>query len=315
MRPRHRNDRVASQIVRDSSGREHMLLNFFVQGQPHNAAAAAAPGDQSVLGAALESAQASAAALADMSPDDVLAATGQYATDRWDAFKRLFRFLSGDDLAPSAHPPPPPATEPRREAPPSGWKQGLTGLFAGLRPSGADAGGVLPGAPEEGFTDGEVHADLVMVRAKPARAFSVSSALTRVHPRTTTGNLSFGSCGWTFLVRLRSCVFLFFLSFFSAFLPGRHVLTPLPDEIRFASSPPRTGVCHWRRTTEVANTRRRSRTKPYHSHPIFNIGSPCGAVCAAFASGQDVLSSENVLLRAISTHAAHSRVVRTRTPE
>ncbi|KIP11450.1 hypothetical protein PHLGIDRAFT_124852 [Phlebiopsis gigantea 11061_1 CR5-6] len=162
VRPRHRNDRVASQIVRDSSGREHMLLNFFVQGQPHNAAAAAAPGDQSVLGAALESAQASAAALADMSPDDVLAATGQYATDRWDAFKRLFRFLSGDDLAPSAHPPPPPATEPRREAPPSGWKQGLTGLFAGLRPSGADAGGVLPGAPEEGFTDGEVHADLVM---------------------------------------------------------------------------------------------------------------------------------------------------------
>ena len=74
MRPRHRNDRVASQIVRDSSGREHMLLNFFVQGQPHNAAAAPAPGDQSAFGAALERAQASAAALADMSPDDVLAA-------------------------------------------------------------------------------------------------------------------------------------------------------------------------------------------------------------------------------------------------
>ena len=190
MRPRHRNDRVASQIVRDSSGREHMLLNFFVQGQPHNAAAAPAPGDQSAFGAALERAQASAAALADMSPDDVLAATGTYAADRWDAFKRLFRFLSGD-LVPSAHPPPPPAAEPRREAPPSGWKQGLTGLFAGLRPSGADAGGVLPSAPEEGFTDGEVHADLVMVRAKPARVFCVSSALTHPNPQNDHGQFEF----------------------------------------------------------------------------------------------------------------------------
>lgn len=164
VRPRHRNDRVASQIVRDASGREHMLLNFFVQGQPHNAPAP--PPDQSRLAAALAHAQASAAALADMSGDELRAAAAAYAHDRWAACKRLFRFLSGDPV-PSPPPPPAPPAEPKQEPQPAGWRQGLTGLFAGLRPAGTDAGGAHVNVPDEGFTDGEVHADLVMVRRLP----------------------------------------------------------------------------------------------------------------------------------------------------
>ena len=36
-RPRHRNHYVSSQIFVDSAGREHMLLNFYVQGRPPGA--------------------------------------------------------------------------------------------------------------------------------------------------------------------------------------------------------------------------------------------------------------------------------------
>lgn len=160
VRPRHRNDRVASQIVRDSSGREHMLLNFFVQGQPHNAATV--PPDQSAFQAAVEKAKSSAAALADMSVDEVVASTKGFASDKWESCKKLFRFLSGDPL-PSSPPPPMPSVEPRQEKPAGGWKEGLTGLFAGLRPSSPEsASGPATNIPDEGFVDGEVHADLVM---------------------------------------------------------------------------------------------------------------------------------------------------------
>ena len=146
-----------------------MLLNFFVQGQPHNAAAASsssstsAPHDQSTLiTAAWERTKASASALSDMSPDEMLENTQRYAQEKWESSKKLFRFLSGDPV-PSSQPPPPLAVEPKQEHRPAGWRQGLTGLFAGLRPSGGDVVGPVANVPEEGFTDGEVHADLVMV--------------------------------------------------------------------------------------------------------------------------------------------------------
>ncbi|EKM60841.1 uncharacterized protein PHACADRAFT_247022 [Phanerochaete carnosa HHB-10118-sp] len=153
VRPRHRNDRVASQIARDSSGREHMLLNFFVQGQPHNAATI--PPDQSAFQAAVERAKNSASALSDMSADELVESTKSYASDKWESCKRLFRFLSGDPLPSSPSPPMP-------QKPVGGWKQGLTGLFAGLRPSSPESAGTTASTPEEGFVDGEVHADLAM---------------------------------------------------------------------------------------------------------------------------------------------------------
>ncbi|GJE87749.1 hypothetical protein PsYK624_038320 [Phanerochaete sordida] len=160
VRPRHRNDRVASQIVRDSSGREHMLLNFFVQGQPHNASSL--PTDQSALEAALEKAKTQASALADMSTDELAESAKHFASDKWESCKKLFRFLSGDPL-PSSPPPPAPSAEPKQEKPAGGWKDGLTGLFAGLRPNSPEsAGPTTTNLPEEGFVDGEVHADLVM---------------------------------------------------------------------------------------------------------------------------------------------------------
>lgn len=137
-----------------------MLLNFFVQGQSHSAATV--PADQSKFETAMEKAKMSASALSDMSMDEVVESTKSFASDKWESCKRLFRFLSGDPL-PSSPPPSMPSVEPKQEKPAGGWKEGLTGLFAGLRPSSPESTGPTPAVPEEGFVDGEVHADLVMV--------------------------------------------------------------------------------------------------------------------------------------------------------
>jgi mitochondrial import inner membrane translocase subunit TIM21 len=138
-----------------------MLLNFFVQGQPHQAVSPTSS-DQSTFAAALERTKASAAALSEMSADEVVDSTKSYARDKWDSCKRLFKFLSGDPL-PSSPSPPMPSVEPAQQKQPSGWMQGLTGLFSGLRPTHSETAGPLPAIPEEGYVDGEVHADLVMV--------------------------------------------------------------------------------------------------------------------------------------------------------
>lgn len=159
IRPRHRNDRVASQITRDSSGREHLLLNFFVQGQVPGAE----PVFDSRWAATVDWTKRTTSKLADTSFDEIVEGTKRYSEDAWESCKRLFKFLSGDPLPPS-RPPPPPTSEQKQEKQESGWKGGLTGLFSGLRGSSKDA----PSASEDGpdgqvYTEGEVHADLVMV--------------------------------------------------------------------------------------------------------------------------------------------------------
>lgn len=137
-----------------------MLLNFFVQGQPHGSVIAKSD-DETRFSAAIERVKSSATAVSHMSLDDVVENTKEYAHDKWEASKKLFKFLSGDPV-PSAPPSPPPATEQKEPGQESRWKQGLTGLFSGLRPTSTGLGS-SSGADEE-FTDGEVHADLVMVR-------------------------------------------------------------------------------------------------------------------------------------------------------
>ena len=191
MRPRHRNDRVASQIVRDSSGREHLLLNFFVQGQPHNAASV--PADRSKLQAALERAKSSASALTNMSADELVESTKGFAHEKWESCKRLFRFLSGDPL-PSSPPPPMPSVEPKQEKPEGGWKAGITGLFAGLRPNSPESTGATPSVPEEGFVDGEVHADLVMVCPLAVRP-RMTPLILFLETRTAMGSMNSDTCG------------------------------------------------------------------------------------------------------------------------
>ncbi|KAF7789219.1 hypothetical protein EIP86_000160 [Pleurotus ostreatoroseus] len=160
VRPRHRNDRVASQIVRDSAGREHLLLNFFVQGQTPGAAPVSQ--SESRWEAAVEWTQNTGAQLSEMTLDEVVEGAKRRSEDAWESCKRLFRFLSGDPV-PSTRGPAPPAPEPKAEKQESGWRAGLMGMFGGLRGSSRDSGNITDEIPDgQVYTEGEVHADLVM---------------------------------------------------------------------------------------------------------------------------------------------------------
>ncbi|KAI6136864.1 TIM21-domain-containing protein [Pisolithus sp. B1] len=141
VRPRHRRRHVASQIAVDSSGREHMLLSFYVQGSSSASSAVNENKSRWVLD--------------ELTYDDIQAKFWSLV----DSTKRAFRYLSGD-VVPREMPYPvdeEKQKETERSVEPSLW--GLTGLFKGLRrrqPSGeasVDTGVV--------WTEGEVHAELV----------------------------------------------------------------------------------------------------------------------------------------------------------
>ena len=160
VRPRHRNDRVASQIVRDSAGREHLLLNFFIQGQVPGTPLAES---DSRFEAAVEWTKRSGAQIADMSFEEIVDGAKRYGEDVWGSCKRLFKFLSGDQL-PSTRPPPPPPPEVKEGKTEGGWRAGFVGMFAGLRGSSREVTNSSEDSPDgQAYTDGEVHADLIMV--------------------------------------------------------------------------------------------------------------------------------------------------------
>ena len=166
MRPRHRNDRVASQITRDSAGREHLLLNFFVQGQDPSKPILRE--SDSRWDAAVDWATQQGTRLSEMTYDEMVDSTKQYSGEVWDRCKRLFRFLSGEPV-PSSKATPSPPPEQREEKREGGWTSGLMGMFAGLKGHGRDASNAPEDVPEGQFyTDGEVHADLIMVSPCPS---------------------------------------------------------------------------------------------------------------------------------------------------
>ncbi|KAJ3531642.1 hypothetical protein NM688_g7546 [Phlebia brevispora] len=160
VRPRHRNDRVASQIVRDSAGQEHLLLNFFVQGQVPGASTAHE--NESTWESVVNWTKDTTSQLSEMSLDEIVQGTKHYSEGAWDSCKRLFRFLSGDPL-PSSRGPAPPVPETKEEKKEGGWKAALTGMFAGLRGSNRESSNIADDGPDgQLYTDGEVHADLIM---------------------------------------------------------------------------------------------------------------------------------------------------------
>ena len=164
LRPRHRNRHVSSQIVLDSGGREHMLLNFYVQATPHQ------PDSHTSYFQSLSSWVTSAATnLPELSWQDARDSAGRHAQEIAGSAKDLFRYLSGDPA-----PPQPAAThvafpEPLKQELPTddrkGFWGGVAGLFGSLR-SGSRSG-PQEGTPEAGkgrvWREGEVHAELVRV--------------------------------------------------------------------------------------------------------------------------------------------------------
>ncbi|KIO18179.1 hypothetical protein M407DRAFT_84219 [Tulasnella calospora MUT 4182] len=153
--PRHRNRHVSSQLAVDSSGREHLLLHFYVE--------ATAP-------------QASSPEAADSLPalsDLTLESVSEWSAETWndvvDSSKRAFAYLVGIRLADSqqAEQPRSPAPSPVRQTDIGKPKKdastvwSFAGLFSGLRGMSTPSTDSSEARAHVEWTEGEVHADLV----------------------------------------------------------------------------------------------------------------------------------------------------------
>ncbi|TCD70670.1 hypothetical protein EIP91_002394 [Steccherinum ochraceum] len=160
IRPRHRNHHLSSQIAVDSQGKEHMLLNFYVKGQPPGSLSTSP--EDSYLDSVVRWTQDTTATLSTMSLEEL----GDSAKDRVDRTleqcKRMFKFLSGDSL-PTTRDVPSTLPEVKEEQKKQGWFSGFTGVFSGIKgPSAAHNEHFEDPTTGPVDTDGEVHADLVM---------------------------------------------------------------------------------------------------------------------------------------------------------
>ncbi|VDB85812.1 unnamed protein product [Peniophora sp. CBMAI 1063] len=153
IRPRHRNRGVASQLVRDSSGREHLLLNFYIQALPPSASATSYA----------DSALAWVESLPSTTSDDIRA----WGRGVVDSTKDLFRYLTGDPAAPSTRPggwfeDGTARKEDRVErAESKGLWGSITGVFGSLRGASRASNEERQAEAAGKYQEGEVHVDLI----------------------------------------------------------------------------------------------------------------------------------------------------------
>ncbi|THH32326.1 hypothetical protein EUX98_g1868 [Antrodiella citrinella] len=158
VRPRHRNRHLSSQIAVDSQGREHMLLNFYVKGQPPGSGSE----DASYVDSVLRWTKTTAAAVTEMSLIELVDSARDRMEQVMGQCKEMFKFLSGDSV-PAVHNVSLPDPETKEEKKETGWLTSVTGVFAGLKgPSAAHTEHFEDPTTGPSETEGEVHADLVM---------------------------------------------------------------------------------------------------------------------------------------------------------
>ncbi|KDQ54782.1 hypothetical protein JAAARDRAFT_37885 [Jaapia argillacea MUCL 33604] len=159
IRPRHRNHHVASQVAVDSAGREHMLLNFYVQGRPPGSAPAPDAPEESYLDSVVTWSKDKASRISELTWDECVSEAKSRTTLVVESSKRLFRYLIGRPERPttSVPPPAPEATEKQAE---KGGFWSIAGVFGGLKMGGPRDGSGEP-AGGKMYAEGEIHADLV----------------------------------------------------------------------------------------------------------------------------------------------------------
>ncbi|TFK89761.1 hypothetical protein K466DRAFT_486161 [Polyporus arcularius HHB13444] len=162
-RPRHRNHYPTSQIFVDSTGREHMLLNFYIQGRPPGSTGpySVDQEDESTLSRWSRKVQGAVISLQEMSVEEMKEEAARRGQRLVDMSKELFKFLTGEVDASSA-PQPVVVQEQRAEKEQKGWLSSVTGLFSGIKGATRSGGSSSEAHSGAAFTEGEVHADLVM---------------------------------------------------------------------------------------------------------------------------------------------------------
>ncbi|KAJ7693703.1 TIM21-domain-containing protein [Mycena rosella] len=148
-RPRHRNRHVSSSIRVDTSGREHMFLNFYIQTEPPKASFA-----ESLSGWT----QDKFSFLTEMTLDDLKARAQESASVAWDRSKEAFKFLSGAPSPPSPTDAwPADARDADRKTETRG---GFMGMFSSLRGPRTSVES-RPEVDGRVFSEGEVHVNFV----------------------------------------------------------------------------------------------------------------------------------------------------------
>jgi import inner membrane translocase subunit TIM21 len=188
VRPRHRNRHVSYHITKDSQGREHMFLHFYVHGSDSAGAYSDSANERGYFGALAQWTRDKASSVSDLNLEDSLAWSKAYALHVWDRWKRAFRYLSGAPISQLPSQPPLETPEQIPKEKDSWW--GAAGLFGSLRRNRERIVERKEGIGRV-FMDGEVHAELIQVRTIFRR---ISSHLLWI--RTTKDTLSSNICSW-----------------------------------------------------------------------------------------------------------------------
>ena len=138
-----------------------MLLNFYVHGSAPGFPASN-PEDEGMLSRLSHKVQGATESLQEMSAEDMKEEVTKKAQDVVDASRGLFRFLAGsEDEQTTDHVAPVQEQKSSKEG--QGWFSSVTGLFSGIKGSSRPGGSATDAHSRPAFTEGEVHADLVMV--------------------------------------------------------------------------------------------------------------------------------------------------------
>lgn len=137
-----------------------MRLHFFVQGREPGSADSNTDG---YFDRAITWAQQSASSISEQTFDEIVDGVKSRANGVVDSCRGIFRFLSGEP-SPSHQSPTTPLLEHVDEPKPKGWLSNVTGMFSGIKSTSSSSS--EPSLSHNGpmATEGEVHADLVMVR-------------------------------------------------------------------------------------------------------------------------------------------------------
>jgi len=157
-----------------------MLLHFYVKGRPPGSSAPPSESEStSYVDTAMNWTKETASHVSEMSFEEMLETAKARVEAGVDAAKQLFKFLNGDSV-PKSQAPEPVKQEVKVEEK-KGWSSGFTGLFSGLRGT-ARSPAESRGDTTDGkvYSEGEVHADLVMVRVFLFARLSITTARQKV---------------------------------------------------------------------------------------------------------------------------------------
>lgn len=163
-------------------------MTFYVQGQLEGEAVPL-PSEASYLESATTWVQSRAAILSDCSLEDAVEWSNDSARSAWNRSKQAFKYLSGNPLpSPPLPSAPPVEKESKSKEGSNAWS--FAGIFSSLRtPKNSPSTKSSPKSSERGFTEGEVHADLIKVTFCYVRRFvPPECALRRIKTVTSSSD-------------------------------------------------------------------------------------------------------------------------------